>query len=163
MSDDRTNLELLRNREQVDPESRYKQYALFVEMADRISARRLNVSSFFLTINTVLLGWTGYLMLKGGSAFSGLPGLPLPLSGMIICYTWYRLLKSYRGHNTAKFKLIHEIEKDMPYNLYAVEWKLLKEGKMPDVYSPFTDVEMCVPWVFFVMHTIVFLAHIFLL
>ena len=47
--------------DEYDDKSKYKdhvleQYKLYVEMADRISARRSTANTFFLTLNTLLVG-----------------------------------------------------------------------------------------------------------
>ena len=38
-----------------------EQYKLYVEMADRISARRQTANSFFLSINTAIIALISYL------------------------------------------------------------------------------------------------------
>ena len=40
-----------------------EQYKLFVESTNQISNRRLSANSFFLTINTAIIGLTGYIHL----------------------------------------------------------------------------------------------------
>ena len=84
-------------------------YKLYVEMADRVSGRRQSANSFFLSINTAIIALVGYLQL-GNNAEAGfsLFWLVAP-AGMILCYLWYRLVRSYRDLNSEKFKVIHEI------------------------------------------------------
>src|SRR5256885_4461010 len=43
-----------------------EQYKLYVEMADRISSRRLTANSFFLTINSAIIALGGYAALRFG-------------------------------------------------------------------------------------------------
>ena len=45
-----------------------EQYSLYVEMADRISARRHSANSYFLAVNSLLVALSGYLagQLEGG-------------------------------------------------------------------------------------------------
>ena len=43
------------------PEHALEQYKLYVEMADRISARRQTANSFFLSVNTAIVALLGYL------------------------------------------------------------------------------------------------------
>src|SRR2546426_1964670 len=42
-------------------EAALEQYKLYVEMADRISARRQTANEFFLSVNTVIVALLGYL------------------------------------------------------------------------------------------------------
>jgi hypothetical protein len=133
-------------------------YKTYLEMADRISSRRQSANSFFLAINTAVVGFIGYVQLgaEGGSAYYYL----ISLAGMVLCYFWYRLVKSYRGLNSGKFKVIHKLEKNLPISPYDTEWEIVGRGKKPGLYTPFTNVEMRVPWVFFTLHFFVFVASL---
>ena len=41
------------------------QYKLYVEMADRISSRRLTANSFFLSLNSILIAFLSYVNFVG--------------------------------------------------------------------------------------------------
>lgn len=135
-------------------------YKLYVEMADRISARRQSVNSFFLAINTAIVALIGYVQLgntaQAGSSFYWL----VALAGIVLCFLWYRILRSYRDLNSGKFKVIHEIEKYLPLHPYDAEWTAVGRGEDPKLYLPFTHVEIIVPWVFFAIHLFVFVLSI---
>jgi len=133
-------------------------YKIYLEMADRISSRRQSANSFFLTINTALVGLIGYIKLGAGksSNYYYLVGI----AGMVLCYIWYRLIKLYKDMNSGKFKVVHEIESNLPMSPYDAEWEILGRGKNPKIYLPFTKVEMRVPWVFFGLHLFVFISSI---
>jgi hypothetical protein len=77
------------------------------------------------------------------------------IAGIAISYMWYRLVRSYKDLNTAKFKVIHEIESQLPIAPYDAEWEAVGRGKAPELYLPFTHVEIYVPWVFIILHAIV--------
>lgn len=128
-------------------------YQDYVGSADTISARRHAANSFFVTINTGLLGVTGYL----GDEAGGLIWLTA-LAGILFSYTWRKLIQSYRSLNTAKFKVIHELEKNLPFSAYDREWVHLKGGKDSKLHSPLSAVESRVPLVFMCIHGAVFLA-----
>lgn len=132
-----------------------EQYKLYVEMADKISERRQSANSFFLTINTVIVSLTTYFTLGGILSDSILLYIPISLAGLLICYTWYRLIRSYKDLNTAKFKVIHEIEQKLPCAPYGLEWEKVGRGKNPKLYLPFTHIEIYIPWVFFTLHIFV--------
>lgn len=126
-------------------------YKLYVEMADRISARRQSANSWMLAVNTAIVAAAGYVRLAPEQA-PLLFYLLVSIAGMVICYMWYRLIRSYRGMNTGKFAVIHEIEQTLPLAVYDEEWRALGEGKDPTKYLPFTVVEARIPWVFFALH-----------
>lgn len=132
-------------------------YRTYVEMADRISSRRVNTNSFFLTLNTAVVGFIGYLAGTDKLA-SNDPWLSLvAISGIVLSYLWYRIIRSYRGLNSGKFKVIHEIENLLPLRPYDAEWECVGRGKNPKLYLPFTHVEVAVPWVFVTLHFFVVL------
>jgi|SRR6267154_4798830 len=131
----------------------FEQYKLYVEMADRISSRRQTANSYFLSINTALLGFVGYVATGVTTGYVWL----VPVAGITLSYLWYRLIRSYRDLNTAKFKVVHEIEKRLPLSPYDAEWEAMGRGNNPKLYKPFTHIETGVPWVFVVLHALVLL------
>ena len=135
-----------------------EQYKLYVEMADRISARRQRAHSFFLSVNTAIIALIGYVHL--GSKTSTKSYWLVSLAAIVLCYMWYRLVRSYKGMNAAKFQVIHEMEQKLPFAPYCVEWDKAGRGEDSKLYSPFTHIEMIVPWVFFVIHVVVLLESI---
>ena len=135
-------------------------YKTFVEMADRISQRRQSANSFFLSINTAIVGMVGYVGFGNadnvGQEFYALIGL----AGITLCLLWFFIIRSYKSMNTAKFKVIHEIEKLLPIAPYEAEWRIAGQGKKPLIHIPFTYIEMLVPWVFLLLHVAVVLLGI---
>ena len=78
------------------------------------------------------------------------------IAGVILCFTWYRLVRSYRDLNTAKFKVIHEIERRLPLSPYDAEWEAVGGGDDSKLYLPFTHVEKFIPWIFMALHGFAF-------
>jgi len=125
----------------------FEQYQLYIEGAEKISDRRQNANNYFITINTALITLLGLSfqvnfldsLVWMRSLISGL--------GIVICIIFWFLLRSYKQLNTGKFKVIHEIEKQLPLALYDYEWKILGEGKDEKKYYPFSHVELLIPWV----------------
>lgn len=120
-----------------------EQYKLYVEMADKISERRDKVNSFFLTLNVTVLTVIG---IKGFEINKF--GFVITIIGIILSYTWYYLLQSYKLLNTGKYKVINEIEEFLPLNLYSYEWILLGEGKNRAKYWSLTNLEKTIPFLF---------------
>ena len=71
---------------------------------------------------------------------------------MLLSFTWYRLIVSYRQLNSGKFKVIHAIESQLPLRPYDAEWTAVGRGENPKLYRPFTAIETWVPWVFLVLY-----------
>ena len=130
-------------------------YKFYVSGADNISARRHTANSFFLTINTALLAFLGYTKPLLAQP-AGRLVLIVTLSGILLCYFWYRLIKSYKGLNSGKFKVIHLIEQNLPLSPYDAEWEAVGRGKDRKKYLPFTHVEVYIPWIFLAVYIIIF-------
>jgi len=126
-----------------------EQYKLYVEMADRISARRSTANTFFLTLNTLVIGALSACAEK----FSRLSVIVICIAAIVLCYVWKRLINSYRQLNTAKYAVIGEFEKRLPSSPYwSAEWNALGEGKDPKKYKQLTAVEKWVPIVFMCLY-----------
>lgn len=133
----------------------FEQYKLYLELVDRISDRRQNANSYFLSINTALCAVIGYLFSKEiDSEVKPLIWF-VPFGGIILSYFWYRLVKSYRDLNTAKFQVIHSIESKLPLAPYHAEWIALGEGNDSKKYTPFTHLEIWVPRCFILLYIII--------
>ncbi len=135
-----------------------EQYKLYVEMADRISARRQNINSFFLSVNTAIIALVSYI--NFGSKTTGSFYWFGSLTGVVLCYIWYRLVRSYKDLNSAKFKVVHELEKELPAAPYDLEWEKVGKGKNSKLYLPFTHIEIYIPWVFLMIHVLVLVRSI---
>lgn len=131
----------------------FEQYKLYLKMADRISSRRQSANSFFVTVNTVLVTLAGYS--KSATDTDIFFYTVTSAAGILICYIWFRLVLSYKNLNSAKFKVVHAIEADLPYKPYDAEWLAVGEGNNKKLYHPFTSLEMRVPWIFCALHILV--------
>ncbi|WP_447824312.1 RipA family octameric membrane protein [Aeromonas salmonicida] len=139
----------------------FEQYKMFVEMADRVSARRMLANSFFVGVHTALI--TAFtVMFKEKILPDGLVGL-LPFVAVIaLCFVWRRVVYSYRQLNSGKFAVIHEMERVMPMALFKGEWVAMGEGKDPKKYLPLTHVENYVPLCFGAMYALLGISFYFL-
>jgi hypothetical protein len=135
-------------------------YKTYLDMTDRISARREKTNSYFLTINTALVGLLTYLSLSDTSCPILTTHLPIAIAGITLSYLWYRIIRSYRDLNSAKFKIIHRIENFLPLAPYDAEWEAVGRGQNKKLYLPFTHVEIFVPWVFVLLHLYVLIRAI---
>lgn len=135
-----------------------EQYKLYVEMADRISARRGLTNTFFLTLNTAIFAaigasWKGHLTFPPWL-------LVFPLVALLVqCGAWFLLVRSYRQLNSAKYIVIGVLEERLPASPYwNAEWKALGEGKDKAKYWPISHLEQWVPVIFAATYLAAFIA-----
>ena len=69
----------------------------------------------------------------------------LSLLGIAFSVIWILNIKSYKTLNKSKFKVIFEMEKLLPYNLYSKEWDYITEENK---YIRLTKIETLVPTIF---------------
>jgi len=153
--------ELAESSEYVENKELYQnhiieQYKVYVEMADRISARRNLANMFFLTLNTTILGAIGFSFEKIHLVNPKWLILIPILSILILVFVWVWLIRSYRNLNSAKYKVIGNLEKRLPASPYwAGEWNELGQGKDLKKYLPLTVLENVVPIIFGLIYIII--------
>ena len=126
-----------------------EQYKLYVEMMDKVSERRGNANSLFITLHTVVLGIIGINGFNVEKYW-----LLIVILGLILSYVWGYLLQSYKLLNKGKFEVIHEMEKELPMNMYAYEWEILDYGKNRAKYWPISHLERIIPIVFAMVYIV---------
>lgn len=134
-----------------DHKERLELYKLLVEMADRVSQRRQAANSFYLSVNTLLVGSSAYL----GAIESDAMDIPvMPIAGMAICALWIMNITSYKTLNEAKFFVINAIEEKFVERPFHDEWKKLDPDQDGKRHRPFHKVEGVVPWVFIAVYLV---------
>ena len=128
------------------------QYRLYVEMADRISQRRISANTYFLSVNSAILAFVGHLTKNSSPEYMWL----LALAGCMLTLFWYSIITSYRNLNSAKWQVVQDIKKRLPISPYDAEWDAVQRGTNPKLYRPISHIESWVPGVFLVLHAIVF-------
>jgi len=111
-----------------------------------------------LTVNAslaTLYGLTTPLKPTGAAAWH----LLIPFAGTLVCLAWLALVDSYRNLNSAKFRILHELENHLPACLYHYEWQLLEEGK-GKIYKPVSHIEEWIPIIFIVLYVALFLYSV---
>ena len=119
-----------------------EQYKLAVEMADRISQRRQQANTFFVSAVSVLtVANSSQLITEWYWTWA------VSLTVGLVCWLWWRLLRSYRALNSAKFKVIHEIEKALPVAMFTLEQQYYNSSEQHR-YQPLSRTEQVVPVLF---------------
>lgn len=125
-----------------------EQYKLYVEMADRISARRALANTFFLTLHAAILTLVGVLWKDRPEGSPWLLLLPLVLC-LGLCLAWFWLVRSYRQLNSGKFAVIGALEQRLPAcTFWSAEWTALGKGQDKSKYWPLSHLEIWVPLLF---------------
>lgn len=142
-------------------------YKTAVEMADRVSARRMTANGFFLTLNSTLVTLLGFMY---GKLAEDKRAVLIFMSavGIVLAFAWFFAIRSYKRLNRAKYEVINKIEKDLSYKIFTDEWVLLKgdtsdEPKgwrkrwlgFKDRYTDLTNIEGIVPIVFGLIYVLV--------
>jgi hypothetical protein len=137
-----------------------EQYRLYVEMAYQVSERRDKTNAFFLSIHTALLTTMALVLSNREWMLLAIaPSFP----ALVLCYFWRRSIESYRLLNSAKFRVIHELEKGLAGAPYAYEWEreLQGQGEESKKYRPMTDLEQHIPVVFALLYVAIGLLVVF--
>ena len=137
-----------------------EQYRLYVEMADRVSARRGLANSFFLTLNT---GIFTLVVAVGKTPPERAPWwLMIPLVAILSqCFAWFYLVRSYRLLNSAKYQVVGALEERLPASpFWRAEWWALGEGTDRSRYWPLSHIEQWIPLLFAVAYVSGFFAAI---
>ncbi len=128
----------------------FEQYKLYVASAEKISERRVSASNYLLTVNAFLVTLYG---LVAASRYNTYWIILVPIAGVLVALTWHRIITSYRDLNTVKFKVIHELEAQMPAALYTYEWKIAEKGR-GKAYHPLSHLERWIPVTFIVLYVL---------
>ena len=129
------------------PEVMLELYKIHTEMADRVSQRRGSANNFFLVINTTLISLViasfAYSRFINDKDYSFALWVILIVSGVgyINCQVWSDLIESYKSLNSAKFKVIQNMEEIIGYKAYADEQEYRDQKK----HNKFTTIESRFP------------------
>ena len=141
-----------------------EQYKLYVEMADRVSDRRERTNRFYISLLSVLLALLSIVFGRNIlDEFQTVVFLTIGVLGLGLCVLWNINIRSYRQLNSGKFKVIHEMEQNLPFSCYDREWKILGEGKEAKTYLQLTRVEQYVPVILAVPYLLLFIYSLWML
>ncbi|MFW9924935.1 MAG: hypothetical protein ACFFDW_16790 [Candidatus Thorarchaeota archaeon] len=133
----------------------FEQYKLYVEMADRTSARRAATNNFFLTANSFIFVALGVLV---SNDFLILSPVVLVV-GVFFCMSWLLLIQYYKSLNSSKYKVINEIEKRLPVMGFFCEYNIIKQAK-GKFGKRLTNIERWIPISLLIMYSSGIIANI---
>ena len=124
-------------------------YKLHSELADRVSQRREGANRLHVSIAVGLVVFLGTLIrFSGDQALGAIVFVAVGLCGMIVCASWYVVLRSYRQLNTEKFRVLRDLETRLPYEFFTTEWDPESAGSKSNRYMRLSVVETIMPLVF---------------
>ncbi|MEE4280105.1 MAG: hypothetical protein V2I82_16685 [Halieaceae bacterium] len=131
-------------------------YQNYVASAERISDRRQLANTFFVTINTTLLGLHGLVGDLLGMDDAAIYSASISaLAGCLMCVAWMNLIRSYKRLNTAKFAVILDMEAQLPCAPFTREWQQLQKLSEDRRHTSLSDAEKWVPQVFILLYLVI--------
>lgn len=128
------------------PQELLEIYKLHVEMADRVSNRRLQTNCFYFVLVSGLLTLSSFIISKNIFVGYGKAMLiAVAVLGILLCVVWVINIHSYKQLNSGKFQVIHDLEQKLSYAFYTKEWAGLKKGEEAKAYFQLTKAETFVP------------------
>lgn len=148
---------------------KFEIYQMAVEMADRVSSRRMVANGFFLSVHTALVTVVGFTYEKVATDQKSVL-IIIAMMGFLLGWTWFFAIRSYRRLNRAKFNVINKLEKDLATQYFTNEWAELTKTtendlelksfrdrwlKFKDRYTTLTNIESVVPIVFVIIYVVI--------
>ena len=139
-----------------------EQYKIFVKTADDITVRRLQTNKFYLAILLGLFTIAGFLNKNGvaGLLNEQIILILISIIGIVLSAIWYINIESFKLLNSAKFKVIHEMEKDLAYPCFDKEWEYRVGEDESKAYPIFTKIEKFLPIMMGVIYLMVLIAGV---
>jgi len=121
------------------------QYTAYVNTTLDVSNRRLRNNRFYVLL---LSGTLAVISVLANTEIIQEFGLLLAGSlGLTLCILWYLSIISYKQLNSGKYRVIEEMEEDLPFDPFGREWEILDRGENWGTYITHTRVERKIPGV----------------
>ena len=132
-----------------------EQYKLYVEMTDKVSERRIDATKLHISLLTALLAAVSLalgqnLSTKNQNFILVMTGI----MGVALCFVWFFNINTYRQLNSLKFKVIHEMEKELPFACYSREWEILDKNPKEYKYRRLWKIEQLVPLLLLIIYLV---------
>ena len=108
-----------------------------VEMANGVSQRRDTMNNLFVTLNIAVIAAVSWMW--------DVKTVFLCVAGLVICVVWLLYINNFKRLNTAKFRVIYDLEERLGVTPFKDEWDILKKTKR---YLEGTKLERILPIAF---------------
>ena len=122
-----------------------KQYEIFVKSSENISLKRMSTNKFYVGLNTILFVIASYTTIL----LNNFATIILSTIGILLCIVWISNISSYKKLNSAKFKVIHKLEEQLPEKPFTNEDLYLKGN------YELTKIEKVIPLLFIVSYLLI--------
>ena len=120
-----------------------------VEMANGVSQRRDTMNNLFVTLNIAVIAAVSWMW--------DVKTVFLCVAGLVICVVWLLYINNFKRLNTAKFRVIYDLEERLGVTPFKDEWVILKKTKR---YLEGTKLERILPIAFALGYAVVFVILI---
>lgn len=120
-----------------------------VEMANGVSQRRDTMNNLFVTLNIAVIAAVSWMW--------DVKTVFLCVAGLVICVVWLLYINNFKRLNTAKFRVIYDLEERLGVTPFKDEWDILKKTKR---YLDGTKLERILPIAFALGYAVVFVILI---
>lgn len=138
-----------------------KQYELYLSGIEQISSRRGKALGSLIALNSAYFTCGGIILQFTEEANRLILLCGLCLLGVLTSIIFFFLLRSYRQLNSAKFRVLHKIEEQLPLQPYTEEWNIVGKGNDRSRYWPFSHLEKWIPTIFGLVYSAVLIVIIF--
>lgn len=120
-----------------------EQYTTYVDTTLNVSNRRMRNNRFYILL---LSGTLAVISVLADTQIIEEVGLLLAgLLGLALCVLWYLSIVSYKQLNSGKYRVIEEMEEELPFSPFDREWEILDGGDNWRTYITHTRVERKIP------------------
>ena len=112
-----------------------------MQSAENVSVRRISSARYLVTVNAALVDSYGFQFATSGHLYCL---IPITLVGIVVSLLSHIIIRSHRGLNTLKFKLIQELETKLLVALHSYEWEMAQVDPKA-AYRLVSGIEMWIP------------------
>ena len=139
-------------KDRLEVESLLEIYKLHSHLADRVSERREGANRLYVTLQVGLVIFVGALLRFGiGDAPESLVLGAIGGFGALLSLSWIAMILAYKSLNREKFRVLGELEKQLPFRFFTLEWDPKAVGKKSNSSWTLTFVEISLPSIFFLL------------
>lgn len=136
----------------IEQHERLEIYKLHAELADRVSQRREGANRLYVSLLVGLVVFLAALLRFGMGQVPVQPVLGgLGAFGVLLSISWIIVILSYRQLNSAKFRVLQEMEEQLVHKFFVREEGLFSEGGIFGRYRKLTVVETVLPIIFIIL------------
>lgn len=131
----------------------FQLYKLYLSTAEKTSDRRGTANQWLLSVNSAIVGLYGFIAQGksvGDASLEEVWRWAIPFAGILACVTWAALLSSYAKLNEAKFKVLQDLERSLPAQVFANEETHYKADNRLDL----SKLEVLIPWSFVALYAL---------